>query len=82
MLFTVVTMYAYVIMYIKMLSHFNDFVLAFIAFPQGCTTFRGEKPLRCLITLWMESGCIEDGEHFPSRAPPATTNTWNNRNLK
>ena len=58
-------------------------VLAFFfaAFPQMCYPFEGPHSLKCLTTMWHDSGCLQDGYNFPLKLRPSDLNELNSMNL-
>jgi len=39
----------------------------FIAFPEGCESYKGPHSIDCQASLWNSAGCLQGGEGYPSR---------------
>jgi len=38
-----------------------------LVLPAGCTRYRNMHTDECLITIWEEAGCIEQGTFYPTK---------------
>jgi len=59
----------------------NNYCFCITAFPRGCTHYDGEHSLECLIRMWLEYGCIEEGENFPQKLKPSAFDQISGLNL-
>jgi len=56
--------------------------MIFLEFPYGCQHYRGPHSPACVVTIWREVGCVDDGWKHPSNL---TTEQWdilNNMDLR
>jgi len=36
-----------------------------LAFPTGCSSYTGPNNISCFVTIWLSSGCVEEGWKYP-----------------
>ena len=54
----------------------------FSVFPPGCTSFRGPHSMDCIQAIWLDTGCLNQGERSPRRLSRAEQDLLRNRNLR
>ena len=52
-----------------------------LVLPSGCNNFRGPHSLTCLINVWEDAGCIEEGSKYPPLLTYHENYTYNYMNL-
>lgn len=50
-------------------SNFCNALYFVLGFPSKCTSFKAPVLLDCMNALWLESGCIAEGNMFPGSVP-------------
>ena len=53
-----------------------------LVFPLGCNSFRGAHAVECLVTLWLDSGCVEQGWLYPKTLDERQLSKWDKLNLQ
>ena len=54
----------------------------FLEFPMNCLAFWGPHTLECLLSIWRDSGCLEEGELFPLKLSEEDLESYFKLNLK
>jgi len=50
-------------------------------FPSGCENYYGPHSIACLVTMWEEIGCLDEGEAHPNKLKPEDLMRLNLKNL-
>jgi len=53
-----------------------------LEFPVHCIAFWGPHSVECLIDIWLELGCLEEGVYFPDNLNSEQMEILVNLNLK
>ena len=64
------------------LSDFVAYIMFTSAFSDGCESYHGPHPAKCLVSMWKSAGCVEEGYLYPRNLTESHVEKLNNLNLQ